>query len=56
MNSADKHRQPWLAGIFAGSLFLVGLNWLFTVFPNTTFRAGRWHPPSSPHQWAMLTW
>ncbi|KJZ76499.1 Palmitoyltransferase AKR1 [Hirsutella minnesotensis 3608] len=30
------HRTPWMAGIFAGSLFLVGLNWLFVVFPGTT--------------------
>lgn len=32
--------QPWMAGIFSASLFLVGLNWFFTVFPRTTFRAG----------------
>ncbi|SPQ22648.1 82e28baf-4358-417c-8333-ed5587fc7e66 [Thermothielavioides terrestris] len=33
-------RTPWMAGIFACSLFLVGLNWLFTIFPNTAFGAG----------------
>ncbi|KAM4057272.1 ankyrin repeats (3 copies) domain-containing protein [Hirsutella rhossiliensis] len=30
------HKTPWMAGIFAGSLFLVGLNWLFVVLPATT--------------------
>ncbi|KAI6785261.1 Palmitoyltransferase-like protein [Emericellopsis cladophorae] len=30
------HKTPWLTGIFAGSLFLVGLNWLFVVLPATT--------------------
>ncbi|KAI0006473.1 hypothetical protein F4779DRAFT_21919 [Xylariaceae sp. FL0662B] len=29
------HRTPWLAGIFAGSLFLAGVQWLLTVFPWT---------------------
>ncbi|KAI0018985.1 hypothetical protein F4780DRAFT_748724 [Xylariomycetidae sp. FL0641] len=29
------HRTPWLAGIFAGSLFLVGLRWLLVVLPGT---------------------
>lgn len=28
--------KPWMAGIFAGSLFLVGLNWLLVVLPATT--------------------
>ncbi|KAK4123121.1 ankyrin [Parathielavia appendiculata] len=30
-------KTPWMAGIFAASLSLVGLNWLFTVFPGTAF-------------------
>ncbi|KAK3331795.1 Palmitoyltransferase AKR1 [Cercophora scortea] len=30
-------RTPWMAGIFAASLFLCGLNWLITIFPNTAF-------------------
>ena len=25
--------QPWLAGIFAGTLFWVGLRWLTTILP-----------------------
>lgn len=29
------HKTPWLAGIFAGSLFLVGIDWLFVVLPIT---------------------
>ncbi|KAK5989733.1 Palmitoyltransferase AKR1 [Cladobotryum mycophilum] len=29
------HKTPWMAGIFAGSLFLVGVNWLTTVLPAT---------------------
>ncbi|RKF79652.1 Palmitoyltransferase AKR1 [Golovinomyces cichoracearum] len=29
------HMTPWLAGIFAGTLFLVGLNWLTTLLPET---------------------
>jgi len=36
------HKTPWLSGIFAASLFLVGMNWLFVVFPSTTWRAGTW--------------
>lgn len=28
-----------MAGIFAASLFLVTLNWFFTILPKTTFRA-----------------
>ncbi len=32
-------RTPWLAGIFAASLFLVGMNWLFTLLPSMTWRA-----------------
>jgi palmitoyltransferase len=32
--------QPWMAGIFAASLSLVGLNWLFTIFPSTVFGEG----------------
>ncbi|OTB07273.1 hypothetical protein M426DRAFT_54068 [Hypoxylon sp. CI-4A] len=30
------HKTPWLAGIFAASLFLVGVRWLITVFPGNT--------------------
>ncbi|KAF4119385.1 palmitoyltransferase ZDHHC13/17 [Geosmithia morbida] len=29
------HKTPWLTGIFAGSLFLVGVDWLFVVLPVT---------------------
>ncbi|KAI1086213.1 ankyrin [Rostrohypoxylon terebratum] len=29
------HRTPWLAGIFAASLFLLGTRWVLTVFPAT---------------------
>ncbi|KAI1344242.1 hypothetical protein F5Y15DRAFT_365937 [Xylariaceae sp. FL0016] len=29
------HRTPWLAGIFAGSLFLVGVQWFLVVLPAT---------------------
>ncbi|KAI0128777.1 hypothetical protein BJ170DRAFT_622879 [Xylariales sp. AK1849] len=29
------HRTPWLAGVFAGSLFLVGVSWFLTVLPAT---------------------
>ncbi|KAI1097295.1 ankyrin [Jackrogersella minutella] len=29
------HRTPWLAGIFAASLFLVGVRWILIVFPST---------------------
>lgn len=29
------HKTPWMSGIFAGSLFLVGLDWLFIVLPAT---------------------
>lgn len=32
--------QPYLAGIFAATLFLVGWNWFFTVLPYTLFTAG----------------
>ncbi|KAL2164008.1 hypothetical protein VTH06DRAFT_3222 [Thermothelomyces fergusii] len=28
-------KTPWMAGIFAASLTLVGLNWLFTILPAT---------------------
>jgi palmitoyltransferase ZDHHC13/17 len=28
--------KPWLAGIFAGALFLVGVNWLLVILPKTT--------------------
>ncbi|KAK4244227.1 hypothetical protein C7999DRAFT_17487 [Corynascus novoguineensis] len=30
-------KTPWMAGIFASSLSLVGLNWLFTILPATAF-------------------
>jgi hypothetical protein len=33
-------RTPWMAGIFAGSLCLVALNWLFALFPSTAMKAG----------------
>ncbi|KAI1491035.1 hypothetical protein F5X96DRAFT_508130 [Biscogniauxia mediterranea] len=29
------HKTPWLAGIFAASLFLVGVQWLLVVLPAT---------------------
>ncbi|KAK9781830.1 putative Palmitoyltransferase [Seiridium cardinale] len=29
------HKTPYLAGIFAGSLFLVGIGWFMTVLPGT---------------------
>ncbi|KAI1803050.1 ankyrin [Daldinia bambusicola] len=29
------HKTPWLAGVFAASLFLVGLRWILTIFPAT---------------------
>ncbi|PHH89719.1 hypothetical protein CDD83_5416 [Cordyceps sp. RAO-2017] len=34
------HKTPWMAGIFAGSLFLVGVNWLLVVLPATTQSGG----------------
>ncbi|KOS22207.1 Palmitoyltransferase AKR1 [Escovopsis weberi] len=38
------HKTPWMAGIFAGSLFLTGLNWLTTVLPTTlTINGGYTH-------------
>ncbi|KAJ6443819.1 palmitoyltransferase akr1 [Purpureocillium lavendulum] len=40
------HKTPWMAGIFAGSLFFVGLDWLFVILPATT-RAGG--PDASSH-------
>ncbi|OAQ86067.1 palmitoyltransferase akr1 [Purpureocillium lilacinum] len=40
------HKTPWMAGIFAGSLFFVGLDWLFVVLPGTT-RTGT--SGASPH-------
>ncbi|KAL2123459.1 hypothetical protein VTJ04DRAFT_3914 [Mycothermus thermophilus] len=30
-------KTPWMAGIFAASLSLVGLNWLLRLFPGTAF-------------------
>ncbi|KAK3898506.1 Palmitoyltransferase [Staphylotrichum tortipilum] len=36
-------KTPWMAGIFAASLALVGLNWLFTILPGTAFSEdGTW--------------
>ncbi|TLD19690.1 hypothetical protein PspLS_09407 [Pyricularia sp. CBS 133598] len=32
-------RTPWLAGIFAASLFWTSWNWLFTLMPSTTLYA-----------------
>jgi len=29
------HKTPWLAGIFSGTLFLVGIRWLSTILPGT---------------------
>jgi len=29
------HRTPFLAGVFAGSLFWVGIRWLFSILPTT---------------------
>lgn len=29
------HKTPWLAGIFSGTLFLVGFRWLTTILPAT---------------------
>ncbi|RYC54099.1 hypothetical protein CHU98_g12111 [Xylaria longipes] len=35
------HKTPWLAGIFAGSLFLIGVQWLLVVvFASMTFDPG----------------
>jgi len=42
-------RTPWLAGIFSASLFLVGMNWLLSVLPATTWRA---ESPDQTH-WAL---
>ncbi|GFP51907.1 palmitoyltransferase AKR1 [Trichoderma asperellum] len=36
-------KQPWMAGIFAGSLFLVGVSWLTVILPSTI---GWWGGPS----------
>ncbi|KAM7183213.1 putative palmitoyltransferase [Naviculisporaceae sp. PSN 640] len=30
-------KTPWMTGIFAASLFWVGVHWLFTIFPHTAF-------------------
>ncbi|KAK3295416.1 uncharacterized protein B0H64DRAFT_474378 [Chaetomium fimeti] len=36
-------KTPWMAGIFAASLFLAGLNWLFVILPGTAFgEDGTW--------------
>ncbi|KAK7408347.1 palmitoyltransferase akr1 [Neonectria punicea] len=37
------HKTPWLAGIFAATLFFVGVNWLTTVFWATSMGAGDGH-------------
>ncbi|KFZ07484.1 hypothetical protein V501_06398 [Pseudogymnoascus sp. VKM F-4519 (FW-2642)] len=29
------HKTPWLSGIFAGTLFFVGISWVTTLFPAT---------------------
>jgi palmitoyltransferase len=34
-------RTPWMSGIFGASLFWVGVNWLFTILPNTSLMAGK---------------
>jgi palmitoyltransferase len=31
------HKTPWLAGIFAATLFWVGLNWLTTILPGELY-------------------
>lgn len=33
-------KTPWMTGIFAASLFWVGVHWLFTIFPHTAFGEG----------------
>ncbi|KKA28087.1 hypothetical protein TD95_003621 [Thielaviopsis punctulata] len=42
-------RTPWMAGIFAATLFWTGLNWLFTVLPVTGLRG-----PSATHGFLNL--
>ncbi|KAH6693420.1 palmitoyltransferase AKR1 [Plectosphaerella plurivora] len=44
------HKTPYLAGIFAASLFFVSWNWLFTVLPHTTYAT----TPSNPHWWLNI--
>ncbi|KAH8898383.1 Palmitoyltransferase AKR1 [Thozetella sp. PMI_491] len=36
-------KTPWMAGIFAASVFFVGLNWLFTVLPATALYSDASH-------------
>jgi palmitoyltransferase len=36
-------RTPWMSGIFGASLFWVGVNWLFTILPNTSLMADALH-------------
>lgn len=36
-------KTPWMSGIFGASLFWVGVNWLFTLFPATVLRADQAH-------------
>lgn len=31
------HKTPWLPGIFSGTLFWVGVNWIWTIMPTTAF-------------------
>ncbi|CRK44203.1 hypothetical protein BN1723_000889 [Verticillium longisporum] len=44
------HKTPYLAGIFAATLFLTAWNWIFTVLPYTTFS----NAPSNPHWWLNI--
>ncbi|KDN66378.1 hypothetical protein CSUB01_06837, partial [Colletotrichum sublineola] len=44
------HKTPWLAGIFAASLFWVGLRWLTTIMPGTTGSSDG----TGPHWWLNL--
>ncbi|SPO04559.1 probable Palmitoyltransferase AKR1 [Cephalotrichum gorgonifer] len=42
-------RTPWLAGIFSGSLFLVGLSWIYPILSATTFSSA-----DESHWWLNL--
>ena len=44
-----------MAGIFAASLALAGLNWLFRIFPATAFGEGEFVPWPSPIRPLTLT-
>jgi hypothetical protein len=37
-----------MSGIFGASLFWVGVNWLFTLFPATVLKAGKLSPNIKP--------